>query len=159
MNSTGKKILSISVGTILLLPLSGSKPRKMSERVYYNFVINKGSIKYSGGTIYIGPKWKLDKIDKEEGDILVIDFRRDNDPDLRVIDSYKIYNADTREEIIDALLAYEEKYPTKWERTRASLIREWFAHNVMHFFNYKLDSTTDVDFNNADEYQYRLRKN
>ena len=38
------------------------------------------------------------------------------------------------------------------------MIREWDAHNFMHFFGYKTGRTTDVDFNNKDEYQYRLKK-
>lgn len=159
MNSTGKKVLSLSVALAMFLPISGSTNKKTSDRVYKNFKIVKGSIEYSKGTIYIGSRYYLKHLkDVKDEDILVIDARKDADPDLRVIDSYKVTNIDTREEIIDALLEYEDKYPTDWDRTRPSLIREWTVHNIYYRLGLKLESTTDVDFNNDDEKTYRLRK-
>ena len=61
-----------------------------------------------------------------------------------------------REEIIENLLYYEELYPTEWDRSKNSLVREWEAHNAMYWIGYKHGSTTDVDFNNGDEKTYRI---
>ena len=45
-------------------------------------------------------------------------------------------------------------YPSKWNRSLKSMRLEWFVHNLLHDFNYKLDHTTDVDFNNEDEQKF-----
>jgi len=159
MNSSGKKILSLTVALSLFLPISGSTKRNKNDRVYHDFTIVKGSIKYSKGTIYIGSRFYLSRLkDVEEDDILVIDSRKSVDPDVRIKDSYKVTNPETREEIIDALLEYEDKFPTNWERSRITLIREWYAHNVMYRLGQEHGSTKDVDFNNDDEITYTLRK-
>ncbi len=62
------------------------------------------------------------------------------------------------EEIVESLLLQEEEYPSQWERTKNSMIREWLAHNAMHLFGYEIDRTKSVDFNNDDEKTYRIRK-
>ena len=32
---------------------------------------------------------------------------------------------------------------------------EWFVHNFLHFFQYQIDRTVDVDLNNDDEEKYQ----
>lgn len=120
--------------------------------------ISKGKIEYHSGIIYIGNKKYLNTI-KSLGinDVMVLDDRLLEDPDLKIYNSYKITDPLIREEIIESLLYYEQKYPTDWNRTKNSLLREWAAHNIMHFLGYKLDHTTDVDLNNADEDYYKIR--
>ena len=62
------------------------------------------------------------------------------------------------EEVIESLLYYEEEYPSDWNRTKNSLMREWIFHNLGYYLGINLDRTTDVDLNNADEMTYRLKK-
>ncbi len=122
--------------------------------------IENNKIEYNSGTIYIGDKDYLDTI-KSLGpnDVLVLDKRFDKDPNLKIIDSYKITNPVIREEIIDSLLMLESMEDTPWERSKVSLLREWYAHNILYDFSVETHRTTDVDLNNNDEKTYRIRKN
>ena len=154
--SIKRRILAVGAAVSILFCIQGSNKRN-TDIHRHGFVIKRGSVEYSGGTIIIGSQYKIDHIkETKEGDILVIDDRHSKDPDFKIVNSSKIKNFDIREEVIDALLCYEEKFPTKWERTKDSMMNEWIAHNVMSIFNYRPDRTNDVDFNNADEKTYKL---
>ncbi len=151
-----KKILAVSAAVSLLFCVYGSS-KKNDDPHRHGFKIQKGKIEYSGGTIYLGSKDKIEAMEApNNGDILVIDDRDAPDPNYRVMNSNKIVNFDLREEVIDALLCYEEKYPSDWDRTKRSMTNEWVAHNVMSIFHYKTYRTNHVDFNNADEKTYKL---
>ena len=143
-----------------LFLLNSSSVMKKNKDYFRNRIkVSKNKIEYSLGTIYIGSEKYLEKIDNlNEFDILALDERNAKDPNIKVYNSFMITNADTREEIIESLLYYEEMYPSEWNRTKNSLLREWYAHNIMHDLGYKLNRTTDVDLNNADEMTYRIRK-
>ncbi len=121
--------------------------------------ISKSKIEYNSGIIYIGNEKYLDKIiNLKDNDLLVLDNRNLDDPNFRIYNSHKIIDPLIREEIIEALLYYEELYPTNWYRTKNSLNREWLIHNIMYYLGYKLDHTTDVDLNNADENTYKIKR-
>ena len=113
--------------------------------------------KYSKGKVYIG---RIDYIESLKGkvntdDILVIDTRNTkNDPNMQIISSYEISNKDTRNEILEILLKYEELNPSPWDRTIESMRLEWFVHNLSHSFNYKKDHSDDVDLDNDDQEKY-----
>ena len=155
MNKRGRRALALSLTIFLIGYLH---VYRVAKRKPTRFVINKGNITYSLGTIYIGNKKYIESLsDVGTHDVLVIDERRSEDPNLKIIDSYKVVRPSVRNEIIDALLYYEEKYPSKWDRSKPSLVNEWDAHNIMHFFGVRTDRTTDCDFNNADEKAYTLK--
>ena len=161
MNGKGiVKRLTIFASAIPLMFILNSSDIKKRDRDFFRATtkISKNVIEYNSGKIYIGSKKFVDKFDEELGpcDILVEDDRKANDPDLKIYNSYKIHNSEIREEIIEALLLYEEVYPTDWDRTKNSLMREWTAHNVGYFFGYDPNSSADVDLNNGDEMSYRL---
>ena len=78
---------------------------------------------------------------------------------MQIYSSYKISDTNVRNEILNILMEYEKKHPSKWERSLNSMKVEWFVHNLLHLFNYRLDHTTDVDFNNADEEIYNVKNN
>jgi hypothetical protein len=110
---------------------------------------------YSLGSIYIGDMSYISSLHNLlPTDILVVDERDSDDPNLKIIASYKIDDKDIRDEIIEVLEVYELMYPSKWNRSLKSMRLEWFVHNLLHDFNYKLDHTTDVDFNNEDEQKF-----
>lgn len=143
---------------VLLFSLSSSTLKKKKPQDLLK--ITKNKIEYNSGTIYIGDERYLKKIKElNPYDVLVIDDREAEDPNLRILDSCKIKDPEIREEIIDALLAYERKYESDWDRSRATLIREWYIHNLMYEFGYKTHRTSDVDLNNADEKTYSIRRN
>ena len=147
-----------SLLTLLFVISSSNFNKKSKDHFRINTRITKSKIEYNSGTIYIGDEEYLKTI-KEIGiyDVLVQDDRNAKDPNLRIYDSYRIVDPDIREEIIEGLLLYEKEYPTRWNRTKNSLIREWAALNLMYRVGYKQGRTTDVDLNNADEVTYRIK--
>ena len=155
-----KRLTIYPVLITLLMTLSSSSINKKTKDFFRSTTkISKNVIEYNDGTIYIGNKKYLEK-NRELGvnDVLVLDARYEKDPDFKIYDSYKINNRDIIEEIVESLLLYEEKYPTPWNRTKNSMIREWIVHNTMYSFGYDIDSTMHVDLNNGDEKTYRIRK-
>ena len=112
---------------------------------------------YSDGNVYIIKYENMDIIDSlilNEKDVVVIDSRDDDNPDMQVLSSYAITDKEKRNEIIEIMQDYNSKYPSKWKRTNKSLRLEWYVHNLLYNYNYKLDHTTDVDFDNNDEEVY-----
>lgn len=108
------------------------------------------SYEYKDGTIYIVDEIK-DKEKIKENDICILDQRDNIDPNIKIFDSYKIKSNENIEEIVNKIIDYEKEYPSNWNRTKESLISEWYIHNQLYFLNIKPSSTKDVDFNNNDE--------
>lgn len=131
---------------------------------YENVVINEidcdnlsvRCFSYSLGHVYIGDYASIQAIAKEanENDILIIDFRKIADPDMQVLQSYRIKDIDVINEILEIMLFYEESDPTLWNRTLNSMRNEWEIHNYSYMFKYDIGRTRDVDLNNADEDKY-----
>jgi len=111
--------------------------------------------KYSGGTIYIGDNECLSKIEKDDKKLLVLDARSEANPDMKVYESYKIGDTSIQGEILDVLLYHESIYPSDWDRTKESMINEWYAHNLLYNMSIKRDRTSDVDFDNKEEEVYK----
>ncbi len=157
MNNKRKRSLSLIAALTLFFTLHISFNRKHHYPNFDNrFVVEDGRIKFSNGTIFIGDKEYLESVESGPNDILVLDSRDGNDPNLKIIDSYRIINNATKREVIEALLYYEELNPTDWDRTERSLFNEWVAHNILYNIDYKTHRSKDVDFNNADEETYKL---
>lgn len=151
-----KNLVIFSSLVTLLFVITGSSIKRKKKDIK----IDNNKIEYNSGTIYIGDEEYLNTIkDLGINDVLVLDKRFDKDPNIKIIDSYKITNPEIREEIIDSLLLYEKMDDTPWERSRVSLIREWYAHNLLYDVSVEKHRTKDVDLNNNDEKTYRIRKN
>ena len=159
IKSIVKKLTLYSSLVALLLTLSSSNINKKSSSYYREGIkLEKGKIEYQYGTIYIGDEEYLNSIDSlKKNDLLVLDSRSDTDPDLKVIDAYKIDDPIIRDEILEGLLFYEEIFPTDWERSLNSMRREWYVHHTLYVLGYQVDRTKDVDFNNNDEKVYTIR--
>ncbi len=143
----------------LVMLNSSSINRKSREEYRKNFKVEKGKIEYSYGTIYIGSEEELSQVGElKENDYLVLDERDTPDPNLKVYNSFRLNDVFVRNEFLEALLYYEEVFPMGWNRTRQALKIELNVHNYCYELGIKHDSTTDVDFNNADEKIYVLRK-
>ncbi len=155
-----KRLTLYSSMITLLFVLSSSVTRKRTKDFFINTTkITRNKIEYNSGTIYIGGKYYLSKHkDHGQNDVLALDARHEKDPDIRIYDSYMINDDRIMEEVVEALLLYEEKYPSKWDRTKNSMIREWIAHNAMYRLGYKVESSEHVDFNNDDEDVFILKK-
>ena len=112
--------------------------------------------RYSKGLIYIGNVKYLSSIidNKDEKDILILDERSRNDPNMKIISSYKISDRQDKKEILNAMSLYEDNNPSDWNRSYNSMLVEWEVHNFLHDLGFKRSRTTDVDFNNEDEKIY-----
>ena len=118
---------------------------------------NKSNIfkaKYRNGNVYIVKSLKeIDYIN--ESDIIVLDQRYKDDPNMKIISSHEINDKNIRNDIIEILLEYEKLYPSKWTRTIESMRLEWFVHNLFYDLNYKRNHTNNVDLDNNDEDKYQ----
>lgn len=113
------------------------------------------SIDYDIGKVYIGNQSYLDSLDNTSNtDILVLDQRENNDPNIKIIDSYKINNLEEMDYILNEIIKYEKNNPSEWSRTIKSMKNEWMIHNLSYYLNYKIDHSKDVDLNNNDEDKY-----
>lgn len=163
MKTLRKKILlmSIILMAILYIPDHQYKSTDIQEISYENN--NVRAFYYSLGRVFIGDYKTIKSIAPEvsESDILIVDLRQMEDPDIQILSSYKINDIDIINEVLEIILFYESTDPTNWNRTISSMRNEWEMHNYGYFFHYDEDRTRDVDLNNADEEKYQseiLRK-
>ena len=150
MNKALKRTICITTALFISTFISANKK---NDNVKY--------ASYSKGDVYIGTELPSDFYDNPY-DVFVLDRRDGKNPDMRVYDSYRITSLPDQEAIIDILLRYEEEYPSNWNRTKESLLREWLVHNNCYELGIKVSHTRHVDFDNEDEetYKYlRLTKN
>lgn len=89
-----------------------------------------------------------------EEDILVLDERYTEDPNMIIYDSYEITDKDTRNDILCCLLEYENIHPSNWNRTLESMRNEWLIHNLSYRLHYRRGNAANVDLNNEDETKY-----
>ena len=109
---------------------------------------------YRSGLIYIGSEDLCSQITLEDGDVFVLDQRNYLDPNMKICQSCDIHSLEERNEILEVLQIYEQENPTRWNRSIESMQLEWTMHNISYAFHHKMDSSVDVDLNNADEENY-----
>lgn len=110
--------------------------------------------RYRSGNVYIVKNLK-EIVDVGDNDIIILDERNKNDPNMKIISSNKISDKNIRNDIIEILLEYEKEYPSNWNRTPESMRLEWLVHNVFYDLNYKRNHTDNVDLDNNDENKYQ----
>ena len=110
---------------------------------------------YSKGNIYIGNREFLNNLSNvEEDDILILDKRSGKDPDMKIYNSYLIMDSEIIDEVLDVILRYESENPSDWNRTKKTMKKEWYIHNILYYLNFNRERTKDVDLNNNDEEFY-----
>jgi hypothetical protein len=89
----------------------------------------------------------------ERNVVVIIDDRISSDPNMQILDSYRITKTKQQKEIAQLMLDYNASNPVKpaWSRTLNSLVEEWKLHNWAYSWWIKRERTADCDFNNADE--------
>lgn len=136
---------------LLLSVLYGLFILKESGKVCYDFVCDydENSFDYfRGSNIYF-----VDCFDevRDDGNIYVVDFRDEVDPNLVVNDSYRIRDLEMVRWVLNCLKLYNEMYPSIWDRSLSSMEYEWFVHNFSYDIGLFKDNCRNVDFNNYDE--------
>ncbi len=106
--------------------------------------------------IYITPD--INFMPPKEDDIVIIDLR-DEKEDIKILSSHKINDPILQSSIIDIILKYNLENPSNkpWIRTKDSLQNEWLAHNLAYAFCYERERTADVDFENKEEEDYKIK--
>ena len=116
-----------------------------------------GTYGNGSGYVYIVADDQLNEIqkDKEPNVAIIVDKRNNTDPNMQIIESYKISNKKQQSEIIDIMIDYNTNNPSNpgWNRTKESLLKEWEIHNTVYALGFYRSHTADCDFNNADEGQ------
>lgn len=154
---TGSLISVLTLNTIRLIN-NEVNITSLPIKYYQTYKDDYKYATYKNGNVYIiNSKEDLNNIHYNENDIIIIDNRENED--MIILDSYKIDDANIRNQIIDIILDYTEKYPTeiKWQRTKDSLLNEWYVHNVLYDLNLYRDHTEDVDFENKEEERYKFK--
>ena len=90
---------------------------------------NDAYAKYSEGYVYIGDEEYLKGIKFKPGDVLVLDEREEK-KNMKIINSYMITDKEFRNDIISIILAYENDYPSSWDRTAETMRDEWTVHTL-----------------------------
>ena len=155
MTKRSKRFLSYMLAIWLMSNLSyDDKPKPHIE------IVRNGIhyANYSNGRVLIGSEEDIkDLHDIREGDVLIIDARRGEDPDMKILDSYKIIENNLQEEIILIMQEYEKEDPTDWYRTNKSMDEEWDGHNRAYYLGIEANRTGSVNLNNGDEGKGTLR--
>ena len=150
-----RKIIALA---FLITSLACSCNRAENNASNTEITEEDSSKKFTLGNVYIGDKDYLDSIEgKEDNDILVLDQRDAEDPNIKIIDSFRVNDPDAMDEVLYRIMKYEEENPSGWDRTFDSMKYEWHIHNLAYNLNYEVARSRDVDLNNNDERMY-LRK-
>lgn len=112
---------------------------------------------YSQGKVFICSKDNEESVSRlcSEKDLIVLDERDEEDPNMVVLKSYSVNDVFTMKEVLNIMLTYEHINPSNWDRTYESMRNEWMCHNLSYMCNYHTDRTADADFNNLDEDIYK----
>ena len=87
------------------------------------------------------------------GEIAVYDDRFTDNPSFRIYDSYRIRKNSLKREVLFAMIAYNEAFPSepKWQRTVDSLVLEWMEHNFAYRVGFLRSRACNVDLDNHAE--------
>ena len=113
----------------------------MKTGVFLNKELNTLWIKNTNGDIRT---FKLEEI-------IEIDERDKEDPNIKIIDSFSITNKRDMTDILLLIKKYDDEHPSKWSRTINSMINEWRMHNICYEKDFYICNSKDVDLNNSDE--------
>jgi hypothetical protein len=87
------------------------------------------------------------------GENAVYDDRLTENPSFRIFDSYRIRKNSVKREVLRAMIAYSEAYPSDpaWKRTENSLVLEWLEHNFAYRLGFLRSRAQSVDLDNHAE--------
>ena len=129
-------------------PVPKPEPPKPSVEPYSSY---GGGI----GNVYIVTEDKVAEVERNRSDtdVIIVDYRTNDDPNMQIKQSYKIGKKKYQKEIAQIMIDYNSENPVDpaWDRSVNSLVDEWRFHNFAYLIGYKRERTADTDFNNNDE--------
>lgn len=147
----------VIVGLSLLLLNFSHEEKHYVSKIRINEDIEEDDItyfaEYNLGKVYICDPKDVSKVKRllDENDILVIDKRCTDNPDMCIYNSCEIDDSQTIVDVLCILEEYERINPTDWNRSFKSMYNEWLVHNMFYSINIRKDSTAHVDLDNDDE--------
>ena len=107
----------------------------------------------TGAVLTITPDRAEALLARERGEIAVYDDRHTENPSFRIFDSYRIRKNSVKREVLSAMIAYNEAYPSepRWQRTEHSLVLEWMEHNFAYRLGFLRSRASSVDLDNHAE--------
>lgn len=115
---------------------------------------------YSRGKVYIcDSMYDANKVHEicDENDVVVVDQTEFDDPNMKIVSSYKIKNKEEMIQILNIIKDYCKNKGSNWNRSISSMQNEWIVHNMCSNMHIKRSSTNDVDLNNSDENLYNSK--
>lgn len=90
-------------------------------------------------------------------DVVIIDETNVKDPNIKIVDSYKINNIEEMLNIIDEIIAYsKENNVNGWDRNKYGMFVEWMLHNMAYYVGFFTENSRNVDFSVSEEKFYSL---
>lgn len=150
------------VGTITLFGIFQlhSNIKLMKEPIVYydNYNIDSQPLYASlnGLNIFITSQKNFET--KNAKDIVIIDLREIKQ-DMCILNSHQVNNLLIKSKIIDVILKYNEEFPSSipWIRSKESITNEWLVHNLAYLVNYERQRSADVDLENDEEDDYKIK--
>lgn len=109
---------------------------------------------YKNYNIYIGCEADINRYTSDPNNICIIDGRCNKNPNMKIIDSYRITSTEDMFNILAVLQEYEKIYPTRWNRSLEGLQIEWVAHNISFQYGIFPVRSGSVDLDNLDGFLY-----
>ena len=160
MNKLDKRKKAFLLLATYLIILFTPKFKKEQNKVAYNnnyqIAEDNKFATYNNYNIYICNDEYINKInDDNSNNIYIVDHRYEENPNIRIYNSYRIKCTKEILEILKILLEYENRYPTDWYRTIESMKNEWITHDICYSLGIEIVRTGEVDLDNNDEENYQ----
>ena len=155
-----KNVLIYLMALLVSLSLHHNKNKKKEVETSVNDKTYVMYGTYKRGNIYICDS--LSNVDKvyevcNGNDVVVVDQSECNDPNMKIVSSYKITDKEEMKDILNVIKDYCTSKGSKWDRSIYSMENEWIVHNICSNLSIKKDHTDDVDLNNSDEKLYNSK--
>lgn len=155
-----KRIISYLLSLLIIMTFLNNKNDYKNLQPSETEILFDEVSQYSMGTIYFcDSTTKAIKLRSacSETDIVVVDQTHFEDPNMKIVSSYKVSNLNYMREILQEISEYCKVHGTNWHRSIESMENEWLIHNLCATLSIKRNRSNDVDLNNGDEHIYGLK--
>lgn len=161
LKNNRKRLIAYLSMMLILLSLLNNRGENVTIEEYNSKQESSGTdFLYKEGNVYICSSLRygieLGNVCKDS-DIIVIDQSDYNDPNMKILSSYKITDVEDMKHILEIIKKYCESKETSWDRSIESMQNEWIIHNICSSLLIRNDRTDDVDLNNSDEIIYKSK--
>ena len=161
MKKTNRKnVLIYLMALLVALSLFYNKNKKIEVYDINDDKTYSVHCNYSKGKVYICDSMNdANKVYEvcDKNDVVVVDQTEFDDPNMKIVSSYKITDKEDMIQILNIIKDYCKNKGSNWNRSINSMQNEWLVHNICSSMLIKRSSTDDVDLNNSDENLYNSK--